>query len=115
MTKRTPLARILASDMGGPGLLRMVLLLGGVAAMHGRRRVRRKLRRRPEIPLNPPRGLVDEALPACLLTDRCGHRVQKRRPLRGRDRRGQREQQVHFFRCKCERHSSGGSGWGCAR
>jgi hypothetical protein len=40
---------------------------GGVAAVHGRRRVGRNLRRRPEIPLDPPRGLVNEARPARLL------------------------------------------------
>ena len=57
----------------------------------------RDLRRRPEIPLDPPRGLVNEARPARLLPDRGGHRVQERRPLRGLDRLGQREQQSHFF------------------
>ena len=46
---------------------------GGVAAVHGRRRVGRQLRRRPEIPLDPPRGLVNEARPTRLLPDRGGH------------------------------------------
>ena len=87
---------------------------GGVAAVHGRRRVGRQLRRRPEIPLDPPRGLVNEARPARLLPDRGGHRVQERRPLRGLDRPGKLEQQRSFLRRKNAAAWSSSSGWGRA-
>ena len=72
--------------------------------MHGRRRVGGQMGRRPEIPLDPPRGLVNEARPARLLPDRGGHRVQERRPLRGLDRPGKLEQQGHFFVGKMQRY-----------
>ena len=64
---------------------------GGATAVDGRRRVGRKLRRRPKFPLDPPPQLMDEARPACLLPDRRGHRVQERRSLSGLDRPGELE------------------------
>ena len=46
---------------------------------------------------------MNETGTACLLSDRGGHRVQKRRSLSGLDRPGKLEQQIHFFVGKMQR------------
>jgi hypothetical protein len=75
---------------------------GGAAAVHGRRVG--QFGRRPKIPLDPPRGLVNEARPARLLPDRGGHRVQERRSPSGLDRPAKLKQQIQFLVGKMQRH-----------
>jgi hypothetical protein len=76
----------------------------GVPAMHGRRRVGRKLRRRPKFPLDSLAHLVNETRPTRLLPDGCRYRAEERRSQSGIDRRRQGEQQVHFFGGEAEWH-----------
>jgi hypothetical protein len=69
--------------------------------------------RRPEIPLDPPRGLVNEARPARLLPDRGGHRVQERGPLRGSIGRESSSSKVISSSEKCSGMGDA-PGWGRA-